>query len=486
MSVDYQAVIGLEVHCQLSSKTKLFCADSYLYGQTANTQVGPVTLALPGTLPVLNEQVLCLGIRAGLALNCKIASVTKFDRKHYFYPDLPKGYQISQNDLPYATQGYLQFRRKDQEPEKIRIHRIHIEEDAGKLIHTSSYKKKEARSYVDLNRSGVPLLEIVTEPDLRSAQDASDFLQNLRSLLRAIEIFDGNMEEGSLRCDANVSLRPDSKAPFGTRVEIKNLNSFKAVRDAIEYEMERQEDLLENNEKVIQSTVLWDSNQRKTILMRTKEDAEDYRYFPEPDLLPIHISPKLIEEVRSELPELPEERYQRYVQQLHLPQYDADVLIREKEVAKYFEEVYSICDDAKKSANWVKDEVLGVLNKQQTSIEKFPCTAQRLGRIILLLNKNKITSRMAKQIFEHIYTEDIEPEQVIEKYNYKPVDIGDLTGIVNKVFDDNQENVKKILGGNDRVKGHLVGQVMKVTRGQAPPDEVNRIINEKLAALKSA
>ena len=481
--LEYEVVIGLEIHCQLNTQTKLFSGDPYLYGEQSNTQAGPITLALPGTLPVLNQAVLRRAIMAGLALDCKIASLTKFDRKHYFYPDLPKGYQISQYDEPYATQGCLQFRRqKDQSEGQVRIHRIHMEEDAGKLVHASLAGK--ACSYVDLNRSGVPLLEIVTEPDISSAEDAVDFLQTLRALLRAIAITDGNMEEGSLRCDANISVRRDSKAPLGTRIEIKNLNSFKAVRAAIEYQAEEQIELIESGGSVRQSTVLWDADKRETRLMRTKEDAEDYRYFPEPDLLPVRITDKLIEEIRSKLPELPEERRQRYMREFALSDHDAGVLIREAEVAEYFEAVYAVCQDAKKAANWVKDEVLGVLNKEQIPIHSFTCSAYRLGNIIKLLNENKITSRMAKQIFEHVYKEDSDPQDVIEKYNYKPIDAANLNKIIEEVFQENTANVQKILGGNERVKGHLVGQVMKKSRGQAPPQELNRLIQKKLDALK--
>ena len=489
MPQKYESVIGLEVHCQLNTQTKLFCTDPYIYGEPANTQAGAVTLALPGALPVLNQMVLKRAIMTGLALDCEIAAVTKFDRKHYFYPDLPKGYQISQYDMPYATKGCLRFRRSNADAQEydegiVHIHRIHMEEDAGKLIHTNT-STHDTCSYVDLNRAGVPLLEIVTEPDIHSPQDAVDFLQTLRALLRAIEITDGNMEEGSLRCDANISLRSNAAAPLGTRVEIKNLNSFKAVRAAIEYQIQEQTELLQNGASVIQSTVLWDADKRETRLMRTKEDAEDYRYFPEPDLLPLHIASSLVAKIREQMPELPAQRRQRYMREFQLSEYDVDVLIREKEVAAYFENVQCICKDAKKAANWVKDEVLGVLNKEQIAIADFKCSAERLGRIILLLNQNKITSRMAKQIFEHVYKKDMEPEKVIEKYNYKPIDMASLNKIISEVFSENESNVQKILAGNERVKGHLIGQVMKKTRGQAPPQELNRLIQEKLDALSA-
>ncbi|MCB1166429.1 MAG: Asp-tRNA(Asn)/Glu-tRNA(Gln) amidotransferase subunit GatB, partial [Leptospiraceae bacterium] len=403
----YEPVIGLEVHCQLKTKTKIFSSDPYLYGAPANTQAGPVTLGLPGALPVLNEAVMEMALTAALALDCEITRHTRFDRKHYFYPDLPKGYQISQYDRPYATGGHITFRKKDADKDtRIRIHRIHMEEDAGKLLHGQG--GGDAVSFVDLNRAGVPLLEIVSEPDLRSSEDAYYYLQTLRSILRAVNVTDGNMEMGSLRCDANVSVRKGPDAPFGTRVEIKNLNSFKAVRAAIDYQIEEQIALLEGGKKIIQSTVLWDADRRETRLMRTKENAEDYRYFPDPDLPEFVIEESLIQKVRDEMPELPDEKRARYMKEYGLPQYDADVLTREKEVSVYFESVVSITQDAKKSSNWVKDEVLGIVNKQDVSIDAFFVTPERLGKIIQYLNDGKVTQRIAKQVFEHCYEEELE------------------------------------------------------------------------------
>ncbi|MBX7057216.1 MAG: Asp-tRNA(Asn)/Glu-tRNA(Gln) amidotransferase subunit GatB [Leptospirales bacterium] len=476
---NWEPVIGLEVHCQLKTETKIFAPDPYSYGAPANSQAGPVTLGLPGVLPTLNQRALRMAIMAGVALECKIARVTKFDRKHYFYPDLPKGYQISQYDMPYATAGKVSFALKESGGDRtVRIHRIHMEEDAGKLLHARS--GGQDLSYVDLNRAGAPLLEIVSEPDIRSSEEAYYYLQSLRQVLRAIDVTDANMEEGSLRCDANVSVRRGPDAAFGTRVEIKNLNSFKAVRAAIDYEIERQIELIESGGKVIQSTVLWDADRRQTRLMRTKEDAEDYRYFPEPDLPAFAISEDTVEEIRAEMPELPDARLQRYMKDFALPQYDADVLSREREIAEYFEEVTRLSGDPKKSSNWVKDEVLGILNKNDWRLEEFKVTAPRLGRLIQLLNEGRITGRMAKQVFEHIYQEDLDADQVVDKYNYRPVDAGDLPAIVEKVFAENQDSVQKILAGNDRVKGHLVGQVMKATRGQAPPAEVNQLIDAML------
>lgn len=475
----YEPVIGLEVHCQLNTQTKLFSPDRYEFGMPANTQAGPVTLGLPGVLPVLNEEVLDLAIMAGIALECEIAEITKFDRKHYYYPDLPKGYQISQYDIPYCTRGMIRFYKKgDEEPTLIRVHRIHMEEDAGKLLH--SHHADAKTSYVDLNRAGVPLLEIVSEADIRSSEDAYWYLHTLRNILRYIDVTDGNMEEGSLRCDANISVRKGPDAAFGTRVEIKNLNSFKAVRAAIDYEIERQIDVIEAGGKIIQSTVLWDADKRETRLMRTKEDAEDYRYFPDPDLNAFYIDRARVESIRKKMPELPDDKRNRYIKEYGLPIYDAEVLTREKETAAYFEQVVQVSEDAKKSSNWVKDEVLGILNKNDISFKNFACTADRLGRMIVLLNEEKLTSKMAKRVFEHIYTEDMDPEDVIEKYDLKPMDTSGLPEMVARIMAENEENIQKIMDGNERVKGHLVGQVMKVTRGQAPPQMVNQLINAEL------
>ncbi len=481
----YEPVIGLEVHCQLNTNTRIFAPDPYNYGASPNSLCGPVTLGLPGVLPVLNEKVLEMAVTAGLALDCEIAEYTRFDRKHYFYPDLPKGYQISQYDKPYAVNGKVSFKKKGDSGETvIRIHRIHMEEDAGKLMHTAAEDRGDSRSFVDLNRAGVPLLEIVSEPDLRSSDDAYWYLVTLRSILRATGITEANMEEGSLRCDANVSVRKGPNAPFGTRVEIKNLNSFKAVKAAIDYEIERQIDEIESGGKIIQSTVLWDADRRVTRLMRTKEDAEDYRYFPDPDISAFEISRDFVKSIKESMPELPAAKRKRYESDFGLPEYDADVLSREKEISVYFETAASVSKDPKKASNWVKDEVLGVINKKDIPLESFPCTAERLGRMIALLNEGKITSKIAKQVFEHIYEEDLDPEAVIEKYGYKPMDASGIPDIIKKVFDENPDPLSKILSGNDRVKGFLVGQVMKATKGQAPPDEVNKILDSMIEELK--
>ncbi|MCB1172936.1 MAG: Asp-tRNA(Asn)/Glu-tRNA(Gln) amidotransferase subunit GatB [Leptospiraceae bacterium] len=475
----WEAVIGLEIHSQLKTKTKIFATDPYQYGELANTQAGPVTLALPGVLPVLNQEVLDLAILAGLALNCKIAEITKFDRKHYFYPDLPKAYQISQYDMPYAVDGRVEYAiPKTQGEHLVRIHRIHMEEDAGKLLH--SHHPDMQVSYVDLNRAGVPLIEIVTEPDLRTSTEAYYFLATLRNILRYVSVTDGNMEEGSLRCDANVSVRPGPDAPFGTRVEIKNLNSFRAVQAAIDYEIERQIDVLESGGQVIQSTVLWDADARVTRLMRTKEDAEDYRYFPEPDLPPFYIAPAKVKKIANSMPELPDAKRKRYEAEYQLPPYDAAVLTQEKEIAEYFEATVKVCGDPKKSSNWVKDEVLGVINKQDIALTDFVCTPARLGRLIQLIASGDLTSKMAKQVFEHIYTDDMDVDAIIQKHGYKQMDNAELPALVNKLMAAHPDNVTKIKGGNERVKGFFVGQIMKATRGQANPGELNRLIDEWL------
>ena len=480
---DYEPVIGLEVHCQLKTRSKIFSGDSYVFGAAANTHVGPVTLGLPGVLPVLNEDVLEKAIMAGLALDCRIANVTKFDRKHYFYPDLPKGYQISQYDMPYAEHGHLEFHRKGQsDPLRIGITRIHMEEDAGKLLH--SQQPGVSISYVDLNRAGVPLLEIVSEPDLRNAEDAYEYLVTLKNILRYIDVSDCNMEEGSLRCDANVSLRPRGQEKFGTRVEIKNLNSFKGVRAAIDFEIERQTEVLERGGVVQQCTALWDADRRETRVMRLKEDAEDYRYFPEPDLTVFHVEEDTVSRIRGRMPELPRAKKARFAAEYNLPDYDADVLTRERAIADYFEEVVRISQDAKKSSNWVKDEVLGILNKNDWEIDAFPVPAANLGRMIALVNDGSITSRMAKDIFEHMIADRLSPEQVIEKYDFRATEASALPAMVDQVLRENPDPVAKILSGNDRVRGFLVGQVMKASSGQAQPEEVNRLVGEALERLK--
>ena len=478
----YIPVIGLEVHCQLKTQTKIFAPDSYNFGDDANTQASPITLGLPGVLPTLNKEVLNMAVMAGLALNCKIASVTKFDRKHYFYPDLPKGYQISQYDMPYAEHGYLTFLNNNSNPVKIGITRVHMEEDAGKLVHAQQGNTNI--SYVDLNRAGVPLLEIVSEPDLRSAEDSYRYLHTLKSILKFIDVSECNMEEGSLRCDANISIRPSSDSPYGTRVEIKNLNSFKAVRSAINYEIERQSDILNSGRTIDQATVLWDADKEITRLMRTKEDAEDYRYFPEPDLTVFEISQDYVNEIKSRMPELPAAKKERFIKEYGLPEYDADVLTQERNIADYFERTAEISGDPKKSSNWVKDEVLGILNKTNLIIEEFVCTSDRLGRMIALLNDGKITGKMAKEIFKHMYEENLKPEEVIKKYDYKTMDSSSLSDIVKEIIENNQGPVNDIISGNERAKGFLIGQVMKATRGQAPPAEVNRLINEMINKLK--
>ncbi len=487
---DISAVIGLEIHCQLKTNSKIFARASYSFQAPPNSQIDEITLGLPGVMPSLNGQVIEFAVRGALALNCTIEKQSKFDRKHYYYPDLPKGYQISQYDEPYARNGYLDISDDDQSTAKksasklIRIERIHLEEDAGRLIHHASSQKK-SQSWVDLNRAGVALIEIVTHPDLTSAQEAVIFLQKLRSILRTTGITDANMEEGSLRCDANVSIRKDSSDPLGNRVEIKNLNSFKAVRAAIEYQISEQSAKMCAGEAVIQSTVLWNAEKGWTRVMRTKEDADDYRYFPEPDLPRLVLSEQYIEAIRQNLPESPDQKKMRYQKEMGLPKYDAAVLVdKDLAVSCYFEKVVELCLDAKLASNWVKDEVLGIINKEKIKITDFKCPPERLAVLINKLKSKEITSPMAKKIFVAVYQDDIDVDQAIKKLKLKTIDQNEIAKQVERVIKENNNMVDKILAGNDRVKGFLVGQAMKATNGQADPQLVNRLIDQKIQEKK--
>ncbi|WCL50565.1 Asp-tRNA(Asn)/Glu-tRNA(Gln) amidotransferase subunit GatB [Leptospira sp. GIMC2001] len=480
--MDYEVIIGLEVHCQLDTKSKIFSPATAEFGGSPNTHIATVCAALPGSLPVLNEEVLEKAIIAGLALGCQIANFTKFDRKNYFYPDLPKGYQISQFDKPYATGGGVQIKLKDGTEKFINLTRIHMEEDAGKLIH--SHDSSINRSYVDLNRAGTPLIEIVSEPDMRSSEEAYVYLNNLKSILRYVRVSDCNMEEGSLRCDANVSIRPRSEKEFRTRVEIKNLNSFKAVKQAIEYEIEWQKDVYSRGETFQQMTKLWDATLLKTIPMRTKENSHDYRYFPEPDLPAFEIPQSKINEIQKSLPELPHEKKLRFISEHKLPEYDAEVLTSEREISEYFEKALSISCDAKKTSNWVKDEVLGIVNKENTSIDKFSVGAERIGGLIALINKGEISGKIAKTVFEDMLTSPDSPERIVEVKGLKVVrDDKEIERIVDSVLEKNQESVLSYQSGKDRALGALVGAVMKESKGKADPKTVNDLLLSKLGPL---
>ncbi|TGL85575.1 Asp-tRNA(Asn)/Glu-tRNA(Gln) amidotransferase subunit GatB [Leptospira congkakensis] len=481
--MEYEVIIGLEVHVQLNTLSKIFSTATNEFGGSPNTHISTLCVALPGTLPVLNEVVLEKAVRAGVALGCEITRFTKFDRKNYFYPDLPKGYQISQFDKPYATQGGVHIKLKGETEEKfIPLTRIHMEEDAGKLIH--SHDPSINRSYVDYNRAGTPLIEIVSEPDIRSSDEAYVYLNELKTILRYIQVSDCNMEEGSLRCDANVSIRPKGEKGFRTRVEIKNLNSFKAVKQAIDYEIEWQKDMYSRGETFRQMTKLWDATLLKTIPMRSKEMSHDYRYFPEPDLPTIQIADSFIEDIRKSLPELPRQKKERYKTELGLPDYDAEVLTSEREIAEYFEQALLVSEDAKKTSNWVKDEILGIVNKENISIQEFAIDPLRIGKLVKLINSGEITGKIAKTIFEDMLTSKDQPEAIVEAKGLKVVrDDKALEEIVIRVIESQPESVEGWKNGKDRVLGAIVGGVMKETKGKADPKLVNELILAKLGPL---
>ncbi|WP_457636045.1 Asp-tRNA(Asn)/Glu-tRNA(Gln) amidotransferase subunit GatB [Persephonella sp.] len=472
---EFEPVIGLEVHVQMSTKTKCFCSCRVEYGAEPNTNVCPVCLALPGSLPVLNEKALEYAVKASLALNCRVHQLSVFARKNYFYPDLPKGYQISQYDKPLATDGYIDI-KVDGKVERIRIHRLHMEEDAGKTIHEGKY------SYVDLNRAGTPLMEIVSEPDIRSAVGARLYLEKLRNIMRYIGVSDADMEKGQLRCDVNISLRPKGEEKFGTKVEIKNINSFRFVQKAIEYEIERQTKILKKGGEIVQETRLFDEKTGKTFTMRTKEEAHDYRYFPDPDLIPVRITADYINKIKSSLPELPDEKEKRYVQQFKLTEYDAEVLVADKERADYFEKAVSIYPENPKSiANWIINELLGKLNEEGIDITESPVKPEHIAQVVQLIDSGAISSKIAKQVFDQVFKTGKEPKQIVEEKGLKQVsDEGEIRRIVEEVLSNHPEEVKRYREGNTKLIGFFVGQVMKATRGKANPKLVNKILSELL------
>ncbi|EKP13428.1 MULTISPECIES: Asp-tRNA(Asn)/Glu-tRNA(Gln) amidotransferase subunit GatB [Leptospira] len=480
---EFETIIGLEVHAQLNTESKIFSTSATKFGSPPNSQTNPVCLGLPGALPVLNESALEKAIMAGIAFGCDISLFTKFDRKNYFYPDLPKGYQISQFDKPICTGGGVTFTIKGEESSRyVRLTRIHMEEDAGKLIHSAD--PNIPQSYVDLNRAGTPLIEIVSEPDMRSSDEAYYYLNSLKSILKYIRVSDCNMEEGSLRCDANVSIRPKGSDKFGTRVEIKNLNSFKAVKAAIDYEVEWQTEMALEGKTFQQQTKLWDSIANKTVTMRTKEMSHDYRYFPDPDLPVIILQKETVESVRSKLPELPNERKNRFVEKLGLPKYDAEVLTAEREIADYFEDALKVSGDAKKTSNWVKDEVLGVVNKESITISEFSVSAQRIGGLVKLIADGKISGKIAKTVFEELLISDKDAETIVTEKNLIVVrDDKEIERIVNEAIANNQDAVAKYKSGKDRALGAIVGYVMKVSKGKADPELVNQMLLDKLGPL---
>jgi aspartyl-tRNA(Asn)/glutamyl-tRNA(Gln) amidotransferase subunit B len=476
----YEAVIGLEVHVQLATNTKIFCSCSNQFGSDANTQTCPVCLGLPGVLPVLNERAIEYAIRMGLATNCRITRFSTFARKNYFYPDSPKGYQISQFDQPICEEGWIMVPSGDGET-KIRITRIHLEEDAGKSVHDEAYVDRNT-TLIDLNRCGTPLIEIVSEPDFRTPQEAAAYMQKIRQFVRYLKISDGNMEEGSLRCDANISVRRVGETKLGTKTELKNMNSFKNVEKALEYEIRRQIDMVSNGEEITQATLLWDPVKEEARIMRTKEEAHDYRYFPEPDLVPVLVGDERIDEIRDSLPEMPDQRMQRFTESFHLPRYDAEVLTVNREIAEYFEEVAQATGEYKAASNWVMGEVMRILNDQKIDIVSFPVQPDRLAELIGLVTANTINSGAAKKVFEKMLGDSARPEELVERLGLKQVsDSGEIEKIVQEIIDRHPDEAERLRSGDKKLTGFFVGQIMRATQGKANPQVVNKILSDKLS-----
>lgn len=476
MSKQYETVIGLEVHVELATKTKIFCGCSTAFGAAPNAHTCPVCTGMPGSLPVLNKQVVEYAAAVGIATNCDITQYCKFDRKNYFYPDNPQNYQISQLYLPICRNGYVEIETENG-PKKIRIHEIHMEEDAGKLIHDDW----EDCSLVDFNRSGVPLIEIVSEPDMRSAEEVVAYLEKLRTTIQYLGASDCKMQEGSMRADVNLSIREVGSDKFGTRTEMKNLNSFSAIARAIEGEKNRQMDLLEEGKQVVQETRRWDDAKGASYAMRSKEDAQDYRYFPEPDLVPIVISDEWLDEIRAKQPEFREEKMQRYMVEYELPEYDADIITNYKRMADVFEETTAICNKPKKVSNWLMVETMRLLKENGMDPNEIPYSAENLAKLINLADAGTINSTVAKEVFEEIFKNDIDPDKYVEEKGLKTVnDEGALRATIEQIIKDNPQSVEDYRNGKEKAIGFLVGQTMKAMKGKANPGMVNQILKELL------
>ncbi|MBE9160948.1 MULTISPECIES: Asp-tRNA(Asn)/Glu-tRNA(Gln) amidotransferase subunit GatB [Microcoleaceae] len=482
----YEAIIGLETHCQLSTNTKIFSSSSTEFGNAPNTNIDPICMGMPGVLPVLNQKVLEYAVKAGLALNCEIAPYSKFDRKQYFYPDLPKNYQISQFDLPIATNGSIEIELVDEAGnstrKKIGITRLHMEEDAGKLVHGGSDRLSGSTySMVDYNRAGVPLIEIVSEPDLRSGAEAAEYGQELRRIVRYIGVGDGNMQEGSLRCDVNISVRPVGRKEFGTKVEIKNMNSFNAIERAIDYEIERQTQAIENGETIIQETRLWDENKQCTFSMRIKEGASDYRYFPEPDLPPIEVSAEQLQDWKAQLPELPAQKRHRYETQLGLSPYDARVLTDDKAVAEYFEKTIAAGAVAKQAANWVMGDITAYLKNEKLAIAEIPFQPQDLTELLALIDAGTISGKIAKDILPELLANGGSPTKLVESKGLIQIsDTGAIDRAIDAVLAANPKELEQYRAGKTKLLGFFVGKVMKETGGRADPKLTNELLATKL------
>ena len=473
---DYEVVIGLEVHCELSTKTKIFCSCSTEFGGEPNSHCCPICMAMPGTLPVLNEKVVEYAVKAGLATNCSIEKNSKNDRKNYFYPDNPKSYQISQYDKPLCYDGYVTIETEEGE-KKIRIERIHIEEDAGKLNH-DEYGRG---SFVDLNRAGVPLIEVVSKPDLRSAKEAESYMRKLKSIFEYIEISDCKMEQGSLRADVNVSVRKKGSKEFGTRTEMKNMNSFRNIVRAIEYETERQIDEIENGNKIMQESLRWDEISGRTFPMRDKEDADDYRYFPEPDLVSIKLSDEYINKIKNELPELPESRRKRYIDDYNLTEKAANFVTSSKYYSNLFEEAVEICKNPKTVGNLIMSDIARILNEREEEPDSLKFTGKELGELVTLIDKGTISSSIAKKVLEELFNEVKMPSKIIEEKGWVQIsDENAIKEVVEKVLDANPQSVSDYKAGKDKALGFLVGQAMKETKGKANPQMLNKLFLEEL------
>ncbi len=476
-NTDYEKVMGLEVHAELSTKTKIFCSCPTEFGAEPNTHVCPVCMAMPGALPVLNEKVVEYAVKAGLATNCEISRNSKNDRKNYFYPDTPRAYQISQFDKPLCEHGYIEIEDDDGNPKRIGITRIHIEDDAGKLNHN----ELGGGSLVDLNRAGVPLIEIVSEPDLRTAGEVDRYLKKLKSILEYIEVSDCKMQEGSFRADVNISVRKKGETKFGTRTETKNMSSFRAITREIEYESNRQIEVLENGGKIEQETLRWDDVSGKTFSMRDKEDAQDYRYFPEPDLVAIRLSEEYIENIRKNLPEMPESRRERYLKEFNLSEKDARLLTSSKYLSNMFEAAEKICGNAKAVANWLLSDVSRILNEKELEPDSIPFTAEQLAKLVELIDKGTISSAIGKKVIEELFENPKDPEEIIKEKGWIQIsDAGAIKQVVEKILEANPQSVADYKAGKDRALGFLVGQAMKETKGKANPQMLNKMFLEEL------
>jgi len=474
--VQYEVVIGLEVHAQLKTASKIFCGCSTKFGAGPNSQTCPICLGMPGVLPVLNRSVLEMAVKTGLALHCKISPYSRFARKNYFYPDLPKGYQISQYELPLCEHGYLETAVNGQ-IKRIGIRRAHMEEDAGKNLHEGL----EAASHVDLNRAGVPLLEIVSEPDIRSVDEAVSYLKTLRDILVYLDVCDGNMEEGSLRCEPNLSLRPVGQKEFGTRVELKNINSFRFVQKAMEYELRRQEKLLREGGRVVQETRLWNTDKEITVVMRSKEEAHDYRYFPEPDLVPLMIPDELIEEIRKGLPELPDAKRERFARDYGIPVYDAEVLTTSKDLAHYFEACVAVYPQPKTVSNWIMTELLRELNNSGREIADCPIPPERFAALLQLIDDGTISGKIAKTVFEEMYRTGRSAQEIVKEKGLVQIsDAGAIETLIDEVLAAHPGERESYRQGKTQLLGFFVGQVMKRSQGKANPAKVNELLKKKL------